>query len=108
MPGRDGIEATRDITAARAVRQPGPPSDQRAEQIRRALTGRAQDSFALITAGMSSQRGHFMNVPLFVLSGVVASGRGASAGAPLTMPSTCTRIIRSSCYGNAHRDTGDA
>jgi DNA-binding NarL/FixJ family response regulator len=118
MPGRDGIEATRDITAAGlpskvlimttfdlddyvyaglragasgfllkdtqpddlaaairtiasgdavlapgatqrlirqfAAQQPGQPSGPRAEQIRHALTGREQDVFSLIAAGMSN------------------------------------------------------
>jgi DNA-binding NarL/FixJ family response regulator len=118
MPGRDGIEATRDITAAGlpsrvlilttfdlddyvyaglragasgfllkdtqpddlvaairtvasgdavlapgatsrlirqfAARQPEPPSGQRAERIRRVLTGREQDVFALIATGMAN------------------------------------------------------
>jgi hypothetical protein len=69
MPGRDGIEATRDIAAGDAVlapgatrrlirqfatQQPEQPSGPRAEQIRRALTGREQDVFSFIAAGRSN------------------------------------------------------
>jgi DNA-binding NarL/FixJ family response regulator len=45
--------ATRRLIRRFTARQPQ-PSDQRAEQIRRALTPREQDVFALIAAGMSN------------------------------------------------------
>ncbi len=46
--------ATRRLIRRFTARQPQQPSDQRAEQIRRALTPREQDVFALIAAGMSN------------------------------------------------------
>jgi DNA-binding NarL/FixJ family response regulator len=46
--------ATRRLIRRFTARQPQQPGDQRAEQIRRALTPREQDVFALIAAGMSN------------------------------------------------------
>ena len=46
--------ATRRLIRRFTARQPQQPADQRAEQIRRALTPREQDVFALIAAGMSN------------------------------------------------------
>ena len=46
--------ATRRLIRRFTARQPQQPGDQRAEQIRRALTPREQDVFALIAAGLSN------------------------------------------------------
>jgi DNA-binding NarL/FixJ family response regulator len=46
--------ATRRLIRQFATQQPEQPSGRRAEQIRRALTGREQDVFSLIAAGMSN------------------------------------------------------
>jgi DNA-binding NarL/FixJ family response regulator len=46
--------ATRRLIRQFATQPPEPYSDRRAEQIRRALTGREQDVFALIAAGQSN------------------------------------------------------
>jgi DNA-binding NarL/FixJ family response regulator len=46
--------ATRRLIRRFTARQPQQPGDQRAEQIRRALTPRERDVFVLIAAGMSN------------------------------------------------------
>jgi DNA-binding NarL/FixJ family response regulator len=46
--------ATRRLIRQFAARPPEPPGGQRAEQIRRALTGREHDVFVLIAAGQSN------------------------------------------------------
>jgi len=46
--------ATRRLIRQFTAQPPEQPSGQRAEQIRRALTGREQDVFSLIAAGMSN------------------------------------------------------
>jgi DNA-binding NarL/FixJ family response regulator len=46
--------ATRRLIRQFAIQPPEQSADQRAEQIRRALTGREQDVFSLIAAGMSN------------------------------------------------------
>jgi DNA-binding NarL/FixJ family response regulator len=46
--------ATRRLIRQFAAQPPEPPGGQRAEQIRRALTGREHDVFVLIAAGQSN------------------------------------------------------
>ncbi len=68
MPGHDGIEATRLVRQFAVSPEPGSSSRQPAAQLRQALTGREQDVFSCIAAGMSNSE---IAASLFLSEGTV-------------------------------------